>query len=168
MTAPASRRPPPGPLMAVLVLLLVAIVGGFAGVAVDRLVLLPTCSMGPGSATGMDREARPATGSSEPDLLGSWVSHRNSRPGSTPSWIAGTRAASGAGTGSADGGFDNRPHSALNRLGAHPGATHEGSGDPAEASPSARFPTGHVRARPAAGWAAARQAATIVTYRTVG
>ena len=41
MTAPASRRSPPGPLMAVLVLLLVAFAGGLAGVALDRLVLLP-------------------------------------------------------------------------------------------------------------------------------
>ena len=48
MTASPSKRPAPGPLMAVLVLLLVAIVGGVAGVAVDRLVLLPHMFRGPG------------------------------------------------------------------------------------------------------------------------
>jgi Spy/CpxP family protein refolding chaperone len=48
MTAPASRRPPPGPRMAVLVLLLVAIVGGLAGVALDRFVLLPHMFHGSG------------------------------------------------------------------------------------------------------------------------
>src|SRR4051812_48755815 len=52
MTAPPSRRSPPGPLMAVLVLLLVAIVGGFAGVALDRLVLLPHMFGGPGFGPG--------------------------------------------------------------------------------------------------------------------
>jgi Spy/CpxP family protein refolding chaperone len=48
MTAPGSRRPPPGPLMAVLVLLLVAFAGGLAGVAMDRLLLLPRMFRGPG------------------------------------------------------------------------------------------------------------------------
>jgi Spy/CpxP family protein refolding chaperone len=48
MTAPTTRRPPPGPLMAVLVLLLVAFAGGLAGVALDRLVLLPHMFRGPG------------------------------------------------------------------------------------------------------------------------
>jgi Spy/CpxP family protein refolding chaperone len=52
MTAPGSRRPPPGPLMAVLVLLLVAIIGGVAGVALDRLVLLPHMFRGPGFGHG--------------------------------------------------------------------------------------------------------------------
>jgi Spy/CpxP family protein refolding chaperone len=40
MTSP-GRVPPKGPWLAVLVLLLVAFAGGIAGVAVDRLVLLP-------------------------------------------------------------------------------------------------------------------------------
>jgi hypothetical protein len=44
----SPRRPPPGPLMAVLVLLLVAFAGGLAGVALDRLVLLPRMFHGPG------------------------------------------------------------------------------------------------------------------------
>lgn len=48
MTAPPTRRPPPAPLMAVLVLLLVAFAGGLAGVALDRLVLLPHLFRGPG------------------------------------------------------------------------------------------------------------------------
>src|ERR1700732_5211781 len=52
MTAPTSRRPPPGPLMAVLVLLLVAFAGGLAGVAFDRLVLLPHMFHGPGFGHG--------------------------------------------------------------------------------------------------------------------
>jgi Spy/CpxP family protein refolding chaperone len=47
MTAPSSRRPP-GPLMAVLVLLLVAFAGGLVGIALDRLVLLPHMFRGPG------------------------------------------------------------------------------------------------------------------------
>lgn len=48
MTAPTPRRPPPGPLMAVLVLLLVAFAGGLAGVALDRMVLLPHMFRGHG------------------------------------------------------------------------------------------------------------------------
>jgi periplasmic protein CpxP/Spy len=52
MTAPGPRRPPPGPLLAVLVLLLVAIVGGLAGVALDRLVFLPQMFRGPGFGHG--------------------------------------------------------------------------------------------------------------------
>jgi Spy/CpxP family protein refolding chaperone len=48
MSTPMPRRPPPGPLMAVLVLLLVAIVGGLAGLALDRMVLLPHMFGGPG------------------------------------------------------------------------------------------------------------------------
>jgi Spy/CpxP family protein refolding chaperone len=43
-----SRRSPPGPLTAVLVLLLVAFAGGLAGVAMDRLLLLPHMFRGPG------------------------------------------------------------------------------------------------------------------------
>ena len=61
MTASGSRRPPPGPLMAVLVLLLVAIVGGFVGVALDRLVLLPHMGFGYRHGPGgppRDREFR--------------------------------------------------------------------------------------------------------------
>src|SRR6185312_15882327 len=61
MTAPGWRRPPPGPLMAVLVLLLVAIVGGFVGVALDRLVLLPHTGFGHRHGPGgppRDREFR--------------------------------------------------------------------------------------------------------------
>jgi Spy/CpxP family protein refolding chaperone len=52
MTASQPRRPPPGPLMAVLVLLLVAFAGGLAGVALDRLVLLPHMFRGPGFGHG--------------------------------------------------------------------------------------------------------------------
>jgi Spy/CpxP family protein refolding chaperone len=47
MTAP-TRRPPPKPLMAVVVLLLVAFAGGLAGVALDRMVLLRHMFRGPG------------------------------------------------------------------------------------------------------------------------
>jgi Spy/CpxP family protein refolding chaperone len=43
--APSKRRN--GPLLAILVLLLVAFVGGLAGVAMDRLVLLPRMFGGP-------------------------------------------------------------------------------------------------------------------------
>lgn len=46
------RRPPGGPLLAVLVLLLVAFAGGLAGVAMDRLILLPHMFRGPGWHAG--------------------------------------------------------------------------------------------------------------------
>jgi Spy/CpxP family protein refolding chaperone len=52
MTAPTPRRSPPRPLMAVLVLLLVAFAGGLAGVALDRMVLLRHLFRGPGFGHG--------------------------------------------------------------------------------------------------------------------
>jgi Spy/CpxP family protein refolding chaperone len=52
MSVPGARTPPPGPGLAVLVLLLVAIAGGIAGVAVDRFVLLPHLFRGPGFGHG--------------------------------------------------------------------------------------------------------------------
>jgi hypothetical protein len=49
MTSPtASPKGPRGALLAALVLLLALVVGGLAGVAVDRLVLLPRMFHGPG------------------------------------------------------------------------------------------------------------------------
>jgi Spy/CpxP family protein refolding chaperone len=61
-TAPASKRPR-GPLLAALVLLLALFVGGVAGVALDRHVLLPRMFRSrfhhfPGRAPPRDREFR--------------------------------------------------------------------------------------------------------------
>jgi hypothetical protein len=59
MTPPTARpRGPRGPLLAALVLLLVAFAGGLAGVAIDRLVLLPRTFRGPGFEHGPRREFR--------------------------------------------------------------------------------------------------------------
>jgi hypothetical protein len=56
MTLPPSPpRRPGGRLLALLVLLLVAVAGGLAGVALDRLVLLPRTFRGPGFEHGPGR-----------------------------------------------------------------------------------------------------------------
>ena len=47
MSAPVPPRRPSGRLLAGLVLLLVALAGGLAGLALDRLVLLPQTAGGP-------------------------------------------------------------------------------------------------------------------------
>ncbi|MFL5533411.1 MAG: hypothetical protein ACJ8BC_15715 [Gemmatimonadales bacterium] len=64
MTTPSSPWRPGGRLLAVLVLLLVAVAGGLAGVAVDRRMLLPRkfeghrFEHGPGPHRPRDREFR--------------------------------------------------------------------------------------------------------------
>jgi len=64
MTSPSAPWRPGGRLLAVLVLLLVAVAGGLAGVAIDRRVLLPRkfeghrFEHGPGPHGPRDREFR--------------------------------------------------------------------------------------------------------------
>jgi Spy/CpxP family protein refolding chaperone len=59
MTAPTPRlKWPRGPLLAALVLLLVAFAGGLAGVAIDRLVLLPRMFHRPPFEHGHGRQPR--------------------------------------------------------------------------------------------------------------
>jgi Spy/CpxP family protein refolding chaperone len=61
---PLPSKRPAGPLMAVLVLLLVALAGGVAGIALDRVVLLPLrfdgprVEHGPGRHPPRDRDFR--------------------------------------------------------------------------------------------------------------
>jgi Spy/CpxP family protein refolding chaperone len=52
MTAPISNKLTSGLLLAALVIVLAAVSGGLAGVAVDRLVLLPHMFRGPGRHDG--------------------------------------------------------------------------------------------------------------------
>jgi Spy/CpxP family protein refolding chaperone len=47
-----ERKAPGGPLLAVLVLLVAVLAGGIAGVAADRLLLLPQMHRGPGQGPG--------------------------------------------------------------------------------------------------------------------
>jgi Spy/CpxP family protein refolding chaperone len=53
MTEPrVARKAPGGPLLAVLVLLIAVVAGVFAGIATDRLILLPRMHFGPGHGPG--------------------------------------------------------------------------------------------------------------------
>src|SRR5215203_1691714 len=127
MTNPSSPWRPGGRLLAFLVLLLVAVAGGFAGVAIDRRVLLPRkfeghrFEHGPGPHGARDRGfrnrfARELGLSPEQQTRIDSIMERQGRELRTIRHQV-----------------QPQPHPTTARRSAYAGAAKEGGGDPAEA-----------------------------------
>lgn len=141
MTDPRpERKAPGGPLLAVLVLLVAVLAGGIAGVAADRLILLPHMHHGPwhGGPHGgprdrefRDRFAKEVGLTPDQQIRIDSIMDRQGRE------LRGVR-------GQVQPQLDSiitRTRRALDS-GAHAGAAEEGEGDPETASPSTRSAAG--------------------------